>query len=339
MKNKYTKTQIESAIRHWANVLLESASSTFVKNLIGESQYQLLMEGKLDDAAVKLIAKSKWTKKDALKADNLKLIKRIYKQGDDFTKERVNKLFAERPELKASSKKSTAKTTAAKPRRKAPTKGAPSEKTSTLRDDEAAKEVFGKVEAVESSIGEFDIFARLYRVHLGAAQHVKEVLGQFLQKQKAGSPNSVIVRNSCIADRTFKMPSDGKMHVEVAVKLDATQLTAFGKMVALMKEDELDEDAKFIKDIWAGIKQGAKSLGKAASDTFDKMGNTAKEKLQTAHERLKKNIGIAAIKEYVQRFCGKALADNVSLKNIAMNQDDESVEGAELVFSCVVDVK
>lgn len=51
------------------------------------------------------------------------------------------------------------------------------------------------------------------------------------------------------------------------------------------------------------------------------MGYTAKEKLEVAHEKLKKNIGIEAMRTYVAAFYGKKLGDMVSLKNIAMNKD------------------
>lgn len=43
------------------------------------------------------------------------------------------------------------------------------------------------------------------------------------------------------------------------------------------------------------------------------MGDTAKEKLEVAHEKLKKNI--------------------------AMNEDEERTEGAEITFKCLINVK
>lgn len=48
---------------------------------------------------------------------------------------------------------------------------------------------------------------------------------------------------------------------------------------------------------------------------------------------------IEAMRTYVTAFCGKKLGDMVSLKNIAMNEDEERTEGAEITFKCLINVK
>ncbi len=82
-------------------------------------------------------------------------------------------------------------------------------------------------EVAETSLGEFDIYTRLYRVHNGAVVKVKDALGKFLLKQKAGNPDSVSVVNNCIKENRFVMPDDGKMRITVKVKVDAAQLSGF----------------------------------------------------------------------------------------------------------------
>ena len=97
-----------------------------------------------------------------------------------------------------------------------------------------------------------------------------------------------------------------------------------------MKEDEhlVNEGPSFMRDLWHGITSTASAMGKTASD-----------KLDAAQELLKKNIGIESIKTYVLAFCGSKLANNVSLKTIAMNEDPAGTDSAELTFSCLITVK
>lgn len=341
MKKQYTAKQIEESIRYWEGVLLES---------------------KLTD----LITKNKWTKEDALKPENFKQLKRAWKQGDEIMKKVVERIFGEdgkfvgeeaaakaikeiKKDPKAAEKKDDASKKGDEGKKDDAAKGNPEAAVEPdKKDDAAAKEIIAKEETVETPVGDFNINARLHRIHNGAVNKVKQNLGQFLSKQKAGSPETVIVTNSCDKDSTFEMPDNGKMYVTVAVKLDKTQITGFRKMVALMKENEeaffdscnegeLNEG--FFSDFVAGLKKGAQALGDAAKETAAKMGDTAKEKLESAHAKLKKNIGIEAMRTYITAFCGKKLGDMVSLKNIAMNEDEQGTEGAEITFKCLINVK
>lgn len=332
---KYTAQQIRESISYWESFLLES---------------------KITD----LIAKNKWTKKDALKPENFKQLKQAWKQGDEVMKKVVDRVFGsdgkfvgEEKAAKAlkeisKEKKAPKASEEKKDEGKKDSASAEAEVKPDKKDDAAAKEIVAKKEEVETAVGDFNINARLHRIHNGAVNKVKQNLGQFLNKQKAGSPETVIVTNSCDHDTTFEVPEDGKMYVTIAVKLDKTQITGFRKMVALMKEneDEFFESCNegelnegFFSDFVAGLKKGAKALGDAAKETAAKMGDTAKEKLEVAHEKLKKNIGIEAMRTYVTAFCGKKLGDMVSLKNIAMNEDEEGTEGAEITFKCLINIK
>lgn len=212
-------------------------------------------------------------------------------------------------------------------------------------DKKAADSIIDIKETAETPIGEFNIWTRMYRLHNGAVSRVRKNLGQFLQKQKAGSPETVVVTNSCVKENTFEAPKDGKMYVTITVKLDKAQLTGFRKMVALMKESRFYDSYNqemlnegFFSDFVAGLKQSAKALGKVAKDTATAMGKTAEQKLKTAHERLKKNIGVEAMRTYVTAFCGKKLGDKVSLKNIAMNEDEEGTESAEITFKSLITI-
>lgn len=325
MKKRYTRRQICEAINHWEKVLFES---------------------KITD----LIEKNKWTKKDALKPENFKQLKQAWKKGDAFMKTVIDRIFTKSGKYIGSEKAQKEidrivddekagklppeKEVGSDPKEVAPLKP-------DAKDKAAAEELVSKEEKIEKPIGDFNINTRLYRIHNGAVRQVREKLGQFLLKQKAGSPETVIATNSCVKEGRFEIPEDGKMTVTVAVKLDKAQLSGFGKMIALMKEQEdagiLDEG--FFGDLVAGFKKGAKAFADVSKETISKMGETAKDKLETAHEKLKKNIGVESLKTYVTAFCGKKLGEAVNLKNISMNQDEEGTDGAEITFSCLINVK
>ena len=334
MKNKYTLEQIAESLAFWDSILAES---------------------KVTD----LITKNKWTKKDALKPENFKQLKKAWKKGDEFMKKVVDRVFNDKGEFvgeEAAAKaiKEVAKEdksgsgAGSEPPKKVEGEDKGEAPKADKKEEAAAKELIDKKEEVEVAVGDFDINARLHRIHNAAVNKVKQNLGQFLNKQKAGSPETVIVKNSCDKESTFQMPDDGKMYVTVAVKLDKTQITGFRKMVALMKENEaeffetMNEDELnegFFGDFVAGLKKGVSALGDAAKETVAKMGETAREKLESAHNKLKKNIGVEAMRTYVTAFCGKKLGDLVSLKNISMNEDEEGTEGAEITFKCLINVK
>lgn len=330
MRPKHTKRQIQEAISYWEGILLES---------------------KVTD----LIEKNKWNKKAALKPENFKQLKRAWKKGDAYMKAVLDRVFDKSGKFLGADKaveeikkydKEVKEGKAAAPKEDAGAKEEHSDGKSTspmkadAKDEAAAKELIDTKETVETAVGDFNINTRLHRIHNGAVKQVREKLGQFLLKQKAGSPETVLVTNSCDKDGRFEMPDDGKMYITVAVKLDKAQLTGFGKMVALMKEaDDSQLNEGFWGDLASGFKNAASALGKAAKDTAAAMGKTAKEKLEAAHEKLKKNIGVEALRTYVTAFCGKKLGDAVSLKNIAMNEDEEGTEGAEITFKCLINIK
>ncbi len=76
MKTRYTKKQIVESIAKWSTYMLdnEMISEDELKRMVGSNMCNLVLERghKLADAAVKLIKKNGWTKKDALKPDNLR---------------------------------------------------------------------------------------------------------------------------------------------------------------------------------------------------------------------------------------------------------------------------
>ena len=335
MEPKYTAKQINEAISYWQEILDES---------------------KVTD----LIEKNKWSKKDALKPDNFKQIKKAWKKGDDYMKKVLDRVYDDKGKFigkenaeKAISKlnkeiksgggsaepaKKPTEASDKKPTEASDKKGAEEVVKPDAADEKAAKEIVNTKETVEVPVGDFNINTRMHRLHNGAVTKVKQNLGQFLNKQKAGSPETVVVTNSCDKNGKFEMPDDGKMYITIAVKLDKTQITGFRKMVALMKENDMQLEEGFFGDLVAGFKKGAKALGNAAKETAAAMGKSASEKLKTAHEKLKKNIGVEAMRTYVTAFCGKALGDRVSLKNIAMNEDEDGTEGAEITFKCLINI-
>ena len=183
--------------------------------------------------------------------------------------------------------------------------------------------------AEANPIGNFDISARMHRLHNGARNKVKKELGSFLTKFKMGDVGTVLVENSCDVDGYFEMPQEGdKMVITIKVDVDKAKVKGLHKMIALMKEDD-EELMKvgFLKDLWNGIK----STGSA-------MAKTAKEKIDVANEKLKKNIGLTAVRKYVEAFCGKGLAEKVSLKNVMIGQEEEG-DGAQITFAAALNIK
>ena len=195
--------------------------------------------------------------------------------------------------------------------------------------DLAVSEETVEKKAEANPIGVFDISARMHRLHNGARNKVRKELGSFLTKFKMGNVGTVMVENSCDVDGYFEMPKEGdKMVVTVKVEVEKAKVKGFHKMIALMKENdkELMKEG-FLKDLWTGIKM-----------TGSAMAKTAKEKIDVANEKLKKNIGLAAIKRYVEAFCGKALAEKVSLKNVMIGQSEEG-DGAQITFAAALNIK
>ena len=92
----------------------------------------ILLESKLTDH----IISKKWSKKDALKPENLKELKKLTKQNDEKTKAAVEKYFASKDQKKDTSKKEVAKKSIAKK----PT----SKKTATKKPSETKAEPAGE---------------------------------------------------------------------------------------------------------------------------------------------------------------------------------------------------
>ena len=197
--------------------------------------------------------------------------------------------------------------------------------------------------AESNPVGVFDLNARMHRLHIGASNKVKKALEKFLNKYNVdASGKQVLITNSCDPDNGgWEMPKEGdKMVITVQVSIDRASVKGFRKMVALMKEnDEEFLNEGFWGDLWSGFTKGAAELKKVGGETIEKMGKTAAEKIKNANEKLKKQIGLTAIRMYTESFCGKALAGRVGLDNIQIGQDDETKEDGEITFAAAFDIK
>lgn len=198
-----------------------------------------------------------------------------------------------------------------------------------------------EAKAKATPVGDFDLAARMHRLHRGASKKVVAELGKFLNKYKAADNTAVQIENSCDDGDHFEMPAEGdQMVVTIKVDVDQAHVKGFRKMIALMKEgDEEIMNEGFLSDMWTGFKKGASELKKVGGETIDAMGKTAQEKIKNANEKLKKQVGMSAMKMYFASFCGKKLSEKVSLKNIAIGQDEDGTEGAQITFACAVNIK
>jgi hypothetical protein len=198
-----------------------------------------------------------------------------------------------------------------------------------------------EAKAKANPVGDFDLAARMHRLHRGASKKVVTELGKFLNKYKAADNTAIQIENSCDDGDHFEMPAEGdQMVVTIKVDVDQAHVKGFRKMIALMKEnDEEIMNEGFLSDMWKGFKKGAGELKKVGDETIAAMGKTAQEKINNANEKLKKQVGMSAMKMYFASFCGKKLSEKVSLKNIAIGQDEDGTEGAQITFACSVNIK
>ena len=100
----------------------------------------------------KMIDKNGWTKKQSLKPENLKLLKKAFKQNEKKTIEKIEKHFANKPASKPSSNTST-KTSHAEPKTGSTTK-ATSTKTTTSKSSKAHDDFESSTSATEPSTTE-----------------------------------------------------------------------------------------------------------------------------------------------------------------------------------------
>ena len=198
-----------------------------------------------------------------------------------------------------------------------------------------------QAKAKSNPVGDFDLAARMHRLHRGASKKVVTELGKFLNKYNAANHTGIQIENSCDDGDYFKMPAEGdQMVVTIKVDVDQAHVKGFRKMIALMKEnDEEIMNEGFLRDLWNGFKKGAGELKKVGGKAIAAMGKTAQEKINNANEKLKKQVGMAAMKMYFASFCGKRLSQKVSLKNIAIGQDEDGTKGAQITFACSVNIK
>lgn len=175
----------------------------------------------------------------------------------------------------------------------------------------------------------FGMATRMHRLHNGAAKKVRNELQTFLQKYKASENGSVQIFNSCDNDGSFKIPEPGDiMYVTINISIDKAHVKGFSKMVALMKENDEDFlNEGFFKDLWNGVKS-----------TAGAMKQTADKKIVDANAVLKKNIAFKAIHMYLMSFCGKAVADSLTMKNIMVGGDPEGTEDGRLIFVAAVKI-
>ena len=199
-----------------------------------------------------------------------------------------------------------------------------------------------EAKAEAKPVGVFDINARMHRLHLGASNKVKKALEKFLNKYDIKSEGKPVkVENSCDNGNAWNMPKEGdKMLITITVSLDRASVKGFRKMVALMKENDREFlNEGFWGDLWRGFKKGAEELKKVGGETVQKMGDTAKEKVINANEKLRRQIGLVAVRMYTEAFCGKALAAEVDEDNIQVGQDNDEKKGGVITFAASFDIR
>ena len=209
-------------------------------------------------------------------------------------------------------------------------------------DEEAAES-----DAAAKPIGEMNLMDRLRRLHNATKNNVIKKLQQFLPFKTA--EGAVDVKNSCVgADGNFTIPADGNMFIKVWVKVDKTNRQGFKKFIGgmfgkAMNEDDLEEltegvFSEFFGGLWKGSKEAAKKMAAGAKEGAQKAAEAYRDNLAKVNEEMKKRVGVAAIQEYVMRFCGKALAKKVNYQNIKSAIENEGTESARYVFTGCIKV-
>ena len=76
-----------------------------------------------------------------------------------------------------------------------------------------------EAKAKSNPVGDFDLAARMHRLHRGASKKVVAELGKFLNKYKAADNTAIQIENSCDDGDHFEMPAEGDQMV-VTIKVD-----------------------------------------------------------------------------------------------------------------------
>jgi hypothetical protein len=76
-----------------------------------------------------------------------------------------------------------------------------------------------EAKAKANPVGDFDLAARMHRLHRGASKKVVTELGKFLNKYKAADNTAIQIENSCDDGDHFEMPAEGDQMV-VTIKVD-----------------------------------------------------------------------------------------------------------------------
>ena len=291
----HTEDETQAAISLWESKLTESKLSDFIE-------------------------KNKLSKEDALNGDNFKQIKKLVKQGDKITKAQIENYFEKAG--KASTEKDSGTKSGPVPPKVEKAIDAEMEKASPKDIGAEASTEAAASKAASAPIGEMNIFDRLRRLHNATVINVQKKLAQFLGFAKS---EDVIVENSCVENGKFALPDDGMMAVTVKVRVNDANRKGFKKFVAGVFGKALNEGVvgDFFGGLWKGTKDASKAVAAGAKEGAQKAAKTYQDNIKKVNEEMKVRIGVAAIQEYVQRFCGKALAKKVSASNIQSAVDEE----------------
>ena len=207
-------------------------------------------------------------------------------------------------------------------------------------EDIGAKSSEDDAEATSKPIGEMNLMDRLRRLHNATVKNVVVKLKKFLPFAKG--ERDIEVENSCVSNGQFAIPDDGNMFITVKVKVNDANRKGFKKFIGGMfgkAMNETDEEilegviGNFFGGLWKGTKEGAQKLAAGAKEGAEKAAQAYKDNLSKVNEEMKKRIGVAAIQEYVMRFCGKALAKKVNYQVIQVAIENEGTESATYVFT------
>lgn len=175
-----------------------------------------------------------------------------------------------------------------------------------------------KNQAKTTPVDTFDLSNRLYRTHNAACAQTEKVIGSYLQKQKLGDPDSIIIENSCVTNKgTFKI-DEPEMFITINIMIDKMHLKNWKKFLTKFlseTDDVLNED--FWKNLFSPSKRT--------------------ENVKNAEEKLKSTIGVHALQTYVLTLCGKSVASKINRKNIFFRCDDiEKTEDPQLTYMCYI---
>lgn len=200
-------------------------------------------------------------------------------------------------------------------------------------------------EATSKPIGEMNLMDRLRRLHNATVKNVIAKLKKFLPFAKG--EQDIEVENSCVENGQFTIPDDGNMFITVKVKVNDANRKGFKKFIGGMfgkAMNETDEEilegviGNFFGGLWKGSKEAAQKFAAGAKEGAEKAAQAYKDNLSKVNDEMKKRIGVAAIQEYVTRFCGKALAKKVNYQVIQVAIENEGTEDVTYVFTGCIKV-